>query len=390
MPEGLHRQLHFMPYCYIEKGIELVFGKACLAHHEDLAGSIPDRALADYVGRILAMYCDAGPDGGPGPRLSGIGVFRSPGMEFFPISERDNRDLHGLQVALFLAMLARNVRLGSINAGFMMWTAENVGIVRQNFEVGSGRTAESSGVIVERTIGGYHVDTMRYLTPSHIPSPIRFHVDRKLLDGLDKLRRVNGALLRRILDAGDMVRASYFNTHSVDQKARVLLMCAAFERLLDLPEHGQRKAFKEALESALSTERDRRFRYLSARGGGRREAEKGTIFKYWGDRFYLLRNQIIHGDRVPDSQMLFRGAQWHHHAAATIFIGLVVDLIARAFLRRSRLSPVAAKVRWVKPDRTEDPESRPRFKLVDDYGMLLANHKLRGRRIRARRSVGAL
>jgi len=357
--------------------MELVFGEARLRNATDFCQEVKDDQLRDHLGKLLAMYRELGRDGRPGRPLQGIGVLESSGGGLHVPTRAEYRQLSDLQAGLFLAMVAQNVRLGGPNSGSQMWTADNVGIVSQRFTVGSERTAESAGVIVERTIGGYRVDAMQYTTPSYVPSPISFRIDERLFHSLDQLRTIDAQVFRRVLDAADLVRVSYFNSHIVDLKARLLLLAAAFERLLELPERDQRKVFKAKLEESFATVRDRRFRYFSPRRGGQFEAEVGSVFRFWGDQFYSLRSKIIHGESVAESSMMFRSTQGHHAAAVTMFVGLATRAVARAFHDHSGPSPVAATVRWMKPSVRDDPEEHARFKLVDDYWSLLESHHLR-------------
>ena len=74
-------------------------------------------------------------------------------------------------------------------------------------------------------------------------------------------QRVDSKLYRLIMRATAVFLESYYNTPSVDVRARVLLQAASFEILFDLPDQAQRKAFKDAIEAWTGNSGDRHFRY---------------------------------------------------------------------------------------------------------------------------------
>ncbi|KPK57048.1 MAG: hypothetical protein AMS21_12000 [Gemmatimonas sp. SG8_38_2] len=55
-------------------------------------------------------------------------------------------------------------------------------------------------------------------------------------------------LFNRILRATDVFIGSYYNSHTISIPARILLQASAFEILLDLPDTGQRRQFKDDVE----------------------------------------------------------------------------------------------------------------------------------------------
>ncbi len=123
--------------------------------------------------------------------------------------------------------------------------------------------------------------------------------------------------------------SGYFNSHELSDESRILQQSRAFEILLQLPEQGQRKVFKEKVR-LYCFPREKKFqievRYLSERIGGRREAEKSIMAVMWADRFYVLRNHIIHGDVVRPGSFLFK-RQRHGDIALWIYLILVKKII---------------------------------------------------------------
>jgi hypothetical protein len=93
-----------------------------------------------------------------------------------------------------------------------------------------------------------------------------------------------------------------------------------------------------------------------------------AVFGLWADRFYTLRNHIIHGERVPLSEYRFRGAQHHVFAAAQIFGVAVKRLINESLKARGKPAVFDDRLRWVTGDADNEVEERYEgFQLVPDF-----------------------
>ena len=130
--------------------------------------------------------------------------------------------------------------------------------------------------------------------------------------------------------------------------ARVLLQMSASEILLHLPNRNQRKAFKDIVESSTGLAGGKQYVYFSERSGGRKERGKRTIKVMWADRFYSLRNHIIHGNSPPASEYNFNHRGWsnqrHVDRALWFFIILVKHQIEKS-LRHSFLDDIVWEAR---------------------------------------------
>jgi hypothetical protein len=210
-----------------------------------------------------------------------------------------------------------------------MYTAENFDIVRQWFTIDSDSFAESAGVILQRHLMGYKISLARFPTPSHVNRPLTFTFDDTLWSELSRLRRSDRKLYGRILRATSLFLGSYYNSHSLGLEARVLLQASAFEVLLELPDSEPRRVFKDTIESLLNSPEERRYRYTFEVRGGKR-VETRSLKGIWADRFYTLRNHLIHGEPVRDREFVFRGSQHHLIIGPLMFVSATKRLINRS------------------------------------------------------------
>jgi hypothetical protein len=215
-----------------------------------------------------------------------------------------------------------------------MRTSENFDLVLQNFELHNRHIAEMSGYIVTKQMMGYKIGEKRFHAPSCLLRPLDFRSDQELIQGIIKLRKIAGeAIFNRIVRATDYFRYSYYNNGvNISQQARVLLHIAAFETLLELPEVNPRKYFKQKIEDCCSLAGEKRYTNWYERKGGKKE-EQRTIKGIWADKYYALRNHIVHGDEIHRRKFMFCGAR-HFDIATMFFVLLIKKLINEKLSRK--------------------------------------------------------
>jgi hypothetical protein len=96
--------------------------------------------------------------------------------------------------------------------------------------------------------------------------------------------------------------------------------------LLDLPEQGQRRDFKDKIKKYTVRSGEKSRKYFSERPG-RNVIEYEPLKVVWADKFYTLRNHIIHGEKVPMKEFYFRNRQSHLDIGPMFFVLIVKELI---------------------------------------------------------------
>jgi hypothetical protein len=89
-----------------------------------------------------------------------------------------------------------------------------------------------------------------------------------------------------------------------------------------LPDSGQRKIFKDKIEAEASDDIEKKYVYYYE-NRGKKKKELRTIKGIWADKFYTLRNHIIHGLKIPNDQYIFRKNQTHTDIALLFFLLLI-------------------------------------------------------------------
>lgn len=281
---------------------------------------IPDRILRDKINALLAMNKYGNHS------IKDIGILSIGNVDFRPYSQAEIVLVNEVRLLLFLTFLAQNnVTAQGVNAGLDMATSENFSQVYQNFELANDHVSESAGYIVKSTIGGYKMQEISFVAPSHILKPWQVSFDDDLLMQLRQLKVLDGTFYDRILRATDLLFESYFNNPNVSLNARILLQVSALEVLLDLSMKDQRKGLKDKIKSTTVLPNDKVLRYKSERGSTT-HLETESIKVMWADRFYVLRNHIIHGTTVPPLEFIFE-RQRHIDIAVMFFVVLVKKLL---------------------------------------------------------------
>lgn len=224
-------------------------------------------------------------------------------------------------------------------------TLENFEPVYQNFEVGNDHIAESTGYIINVGIGGYKINEKKFYRPSHVLiSPFGLSLDKRLLSQMLRLKSNNGKrLLRRILRATELLFQAYYNNTNVSRNARILLIAAAFETLLDLDDPA-RKHFKDYIEKYCDLPGETKHRhYYYVRNKAKRDKDR-SIKVLWADSFFQLRNQIIHGDTVSETLYQFQNGNRHLDISVLFFVLLVKYLINERF--STSVKPFADQIKW--------------------------------------------
>jgi hypothetical protein len=317
---------------------------------------------------LLEMHVDVSRPGTGGLPLQNMGVMSVDGADFESLSAEAYAEAETLRRALFLACLSFNTSLVDSNGVFMAYTADNFAFVRQDFESDTEHVVLEEGGIIAQRLFGFSVRTSRFQKPTYVQVPPTFHCDDPFLEAIEETRSDDPILFERLISAAAPLLESYYNapTHSV--AARVLLQTAAFEALLDLPERGQRKVFRERMDHLLARPTDKRYTFGVELGGGNVATETGTLIALWADRFYTLRNRIVHGRGPASREYRFLRSQGHPLIAPMMFIAAAKSLLdesCRACGKPVRFKPL---IRWEASGRGgEEDQNSCGFHLTRDF-----------------------
>ncbi|HEY4321947.1 MAG TPA: hypothetical protein VGM77_12320 [Gemmatimonadales bacterium] len=359
MTDNRDYQISYLPYLGMADRDEISDGDLTIWNADrQLANRVSDPAFRGRVRALLNMNVEMATAKGSTSAVLGIGVISIGPTDCRPFSIAEQNRVREAQLMLFAASLSQDARVREgRNAGHWLRASENVAATFQGFRMDRDSVAEEVGQIITRRIMGYQIGEARFVRPSYVPHPMIYRHDELMFEQLRWLRRCDKGLFRRVLRAIGMMMAAHYNANSVDIQSRILSQATAFEVLLDLPEQKQRLAFKTRIEELLNDRRSEpTFRFRSERLGGKREMERRSAKGMWADRFYTLRNHIIHGNVVRRDEYRFRGQQHHHTAAVRVFVAALSQTIDRARIARGAKRVFFSSLRW---ERWEDDNDMP-------------------------------
>jgi len=314
-----------MPYLFLGNKENIDFAEMNVSSFDLFSSDhIHNDELRDKAIKLLASHRK---DGAP---IKGIGIisFRKRNL-FQRLTERDSQRVNDLRKVLFLTSVAKsNIKIGP-NMGMFMVTSDNFSVLYEKFSAGDSDTSWSSGKIIRVSSSGHKIGEIIYEMPRYIlVKP--FEYDQELLKALGQLNRKKPKIFRLIMRATDSMMNGYSNSDDISFESIILEQTRAFEILLELPDSGQRKKFKEQIEKYCEPigERKIRFKYED-RGKHIYEATPRTRQVMWADRFYTLRNHIIHGNKINAKEFIFSG-QPHYHLALWFFLVAAKKIINEA------------------------------------------------------------
>lgn len=315
-------QLAYFPYLMLRDVEEITHGDVKVWNFKKKATEyIPDETLRNKVKALLGTnkYVNS--------VIEDMGILSIGDTDFRLATDVELAIAREIRLILFLSWIAQNnVRLHDANAGHFVATSENFELAYQYFQLESDIISESAGYIVTNQIWGYKVSETSFVASPHVLRPFSVSFDNDLRAALMRLEATDRALYNRILRATDLLFESYYNNPNVSLNARILLQVGALEILLDLPTKGPRRRLKEVIEAMTALPSDPVDSYPIEIRPGVTQTETRSIKVKWADRFYTLRNHIIHGDEVPVPEFLFE-RQRHTDLAPMFFVLLTKKLL---------------------------------------------------------------
>jgi len=314
-------QITYLPYLLMDNHEEIIIFKDALGitiwnYSKKADEYIADTALRTTIDGLMATNVAS-----KGRPITDMGIISVGNTDFRAYSQEEKALCAETALLLFAGSLTRGgVARRAANAGFLMATSENFTVVEQNFEPDGDGIAIQDGYVVRMLIGGYRANEVTFQRPYYTPSSADTTGDGRLIRDLLKMRTKQKRLYRRIYRALEMFRQAYFNDTKLTEESRILSITSAYEILFDLPESRQRERLKQDFQRLFVSPNDRKKRYKSQRGSGVPVWETDSIKVMWADKFYTLRNKIIHGERLKRTDFVFCGKQRHFEIATLFFV----------------------------------------------------------------------
>ncbi len=370
-----HFQIAYFPYLSMNGIDEIDLGYLKVWNFEKKKDEyIKDNTLKTKIERIFATLITHHGN------VRGIGVIQFPNNNFQPLSQQEHELIQQARATIFLAFVSENnTRIPNANSGHSMATSENFDVIFQNFTLEDDYVAETSGEIIRFSKGGYTLDKVRFQIPSFVPTPSSYHYDQEIFSELLYLRTHKPKIYRLLINSVQIFMEGYYNSNHLSNKARILLYMSAFESIFSIPESQQRKHFKASIEKISSFDDEKKYVSYWDKKSNPKSKEMLSKKGIWAEKFYLLRNSIVHGDSVKPESFIFEKTQEHIHIALLFF----VLAVKKQFEKSRRGFYCNYEIRW--KEHTDDisfPEPRTMKIFAFEYSMRRLWTKMLNRKTR--------
>lgn len=288
---------------------------------------IQDLELQKHLEKILSAYCS---EDRP---IADIGIINIEGNSFIDFSEDQKNLIENIRAILFLSSILKN-NIGwetDDNKGLRMRTSENFEYsVFKNLSKNDKDFGISTGRIINITHYGFKIGEKKINKGDYINDAQIYplELDGEFIYHINKLEKVSKEIYNRIIRATQVFFQSYYNNPNLSDNAAILLQVMAFEILLNLPPTSPRKAFKEKVSKYLDLpdEFKQEYKYKVM---DKPVLEKNRVSKksIWADKLYYLRDNIVHGHPINDTDYIFEDWISYFELNTTFFCVLIKKII---------------------------------------------------------------
>lgn len=350
----------YMPYLFMGETDQIDFGYAKVWNFSTKKDYyIKDVKIKKKLDKIFKVYKTHNYP------IQGIGIISIGDTDFRIYDDAEMAKVLEIRHILFLSFLSKNnVHKRNLNTGHFMATSENFDVIYQNFILENDYVSESAGSVVNMLDGGYLLSEIKIQKPAYVLSP-RFSIDAELLKILINLGEIKPYLYNRLLNATELFFESYYNSHHLSKNARILLQASSFEILLNIPETPQkRKEFKNAIKKYTVFDKEKTYVNYWRLPKSEKYKEMLTKKEIWADKFYLLRDGIVHGDFPPMASFNFENRQ-RHSDIATLFFILCLKRIIEEYDKNYSCDYIIKWEKWV--DDTTYPKPTIKEEFIYEY-----------------------
>lgn len=300
-------QISFMPYAPLKQ--EVVIGDVHFYPVKPdkkniLNKYVRDKKVRDHIYKLFRQYKTS-----TGTRIENIALVAVGPLD---LKELSPRQAENLEIAkLILAFLCIDN-----NSQFHCFTSDNFEIFRQNFTPGNLGIAPQSGVICRTTSGGMTIKDFVFVKPEWVNIPWAAEFKSDLLQALLACltNKDTDIECSQILRSLEWFYGAYKNSQDVSEFSRVVLMAMAFETLLDFRD---RQDFRNKIQQWLGNSSEPTSPVTVQLRNGT-IIENLTEKQAWANSFYELRNDIVHGKKIPFSDLSY-GDKGHFYIAERFY-----------------------------------------------------------------------
>lgn len=247
---------------------------------------------------------------------------------FEPLSDEQYQNLNSARNILCFLCIAEQSRIALSSNNFSIGppSADIFDMVSQNFIPGTEEIAVRSG---SATSAGWTLDEIHFQEPWSTGGFFK-NLNSDALTALNKLLNSegDGNLKNRLLRSLEWFRLAHIENGSVSPFFKIVMMASAFEIIFEIPNTPDKALYlAEVIEKKLT---DSNFKQETRLYGRKKENKSLSLAAWWGWEFYKLRNDVVHGDNIPFTELMFDDWITQAIVADIIFYSYVIELLFEA------------------------------------------------------------
>ena len=276
---------------------------------------VQDEDVKKQLERFFKIFVDH-----YGKAVSTITVCSHGEPNFRIFEEKEYKELQAAINILVFSAICPAVKQGVCSSNYRIAppTAERYDFFGQKFNM------PNDPLVVVGTRSSTHfedIDKVHISTPWGVSGPWGTTPDKELLSAFDKLfdEDILAEMRQRLFRSLEWFRLAHTDANNVSEASRLVMMCTAFEILLNFPDNKKSVYFAKQVENRLKrsnsiTEmrkhKDSQYTYIEA--------------AWWAYDFYQLRNKIVHGGEFKPEDGRYKDRISYNIVADLVFWELIV------------------------------------------------------------------
>lgn len=322
-------QVGFLPYVSLKDDLKI--GNVLLwSFYQKKDKYISDEVIKSQIERFLKQYVENS-KGREFVKNVTIISYKTTN-NFNPLTPKQLRDVKDAATMLFFSTIIRNTNSWA-------FSSDNFQPICQNFVPGDDLITPTSGSYRTRSVAGLKIEDALFITPFYISHGSDICYDEKFLRALEKLQqdRNNQKLYRRIMTSLEWVAYADTNVNNFNRASRIVMMATAFEILLN--GFKDRFDFMKKIKKRTCNDLDDLtshpfYRYRRMRStrkihyNWRKQSKNFSFKEWWAYEFYVLRNRIVHGERIKSKDFVNRKGEDYFLLSIQFFEECLKKLLA--------------------------------------------------------------
>ena len=310
-----HYQISFMPWAGIKRSV--ILGPVTFWPYQSESDSrINDPKLKSYLDRYFKSYVD-----NRGQSVDSITICSYGSINFLQLRDEEFKDLRSCSDAIIFSVIAPQTQnaVCANNNSFSPPSSDAFELITQNFQINNDYVHVRAGSLLS---AGWKIGEVTFSRPWSMGGSFGIP-DREIVEGLGKCFALDFSqeLKEHLFRSLEWFRLAHTESEQISELSKIVMMATGFEILLEFPQNGKRRYFTDYIENNISSDKFLRETRMDHKG----KIHDMSLACCWAWDFYNLRSKIVHGDYIPNQDLIYR--DWITHL-------IVSDLVFLESLKR--------------------------------------------------------